>query len=169
VAAPAALLVVLLTIVFHGSGTDVGGYLSGWVRTGLGSLGPARIAYLILASYGAVWLLVPRGFTNLPPHMQRAVLVYLVAAVFLPLVGSPERMEEAIFPAMVSIALAATRDWRPALVWALALGETLFAARVGGDARIPTVLAWAGLALACALAVWSYLPLRALRLARSAA
>jgi hypothetical protein len=158
VAAPAGLLVVLLTILFPGSGTDVGGYLSGWIRTGLGSLGPARIAYLVLAGYGALWLLVPRGLTSLPPHVHRAALVYLIGAVFLPLVGSPERMEEAIFPAMVSIALAATRDWRPALVWALALGEALFAARAGGDARLPTLIAWAGLALACALAVWSYLP-----------
>jgi hypothetical protein len=169
VAAPAALLVVLLTIVFPGSGTDVLAYLTGWVRDGLGSLGAARVVYLIFASYGALWLLVPRGLFDpgwiQPPHVRRAALVYLVAALFLPLVGSPERMEEAIFPAMISIALAATRDWRQALVWALALGQALFAARIGGDARLPTALAWAGLALACGLAVWAYLPVRALRLA----
>jgi hypothetical protein len=169
VVGPSALLVVLLTIVFPGSGTDVGAYLGGWIRTGLGSLGPARIAYLIFAGYGALWLLLPRGLPGLAPHVRRAALVYLVAAVFLPLVGSPERMEEAIFPALVAIALAATRDWRPALVWALALGEAVFAARAGGDARLPTVLAWAGLALGCALAVGSYLRVRALRPARSAA
>jgi len=69
-------------------------------------------------------------------------------------------MEEAIFPAMVAIALSATVDWRPALVLALALGQAVFAARAGGDALLPTALAWAGLAVACGLAVWSYVPLR---------
>jgi hypothetical protein len=169
VAAPAALVAGLLTVVFPGSGTDVGFYLGGWISTGLGSLGPARVAYLIFASYGALWLLIPRGLSGLDADHRRAALVYLGAAVLLPLVGSPERMEEAIFPAMIAIALSATRDWRPALVWALALGEAVFAARAGGDARLPTVVSWAGLALACTLAVWSYLPARALRLARSTA
>jgi hypothetical protein len=32
----------------------------------------------------------------------------------------------------------------------------LFVARIGGSARIPSILAWSGLALACALALWSY-------------
>jgi hypothetical protein len=161
VALPAALVALLLTLIFPGSGTDVGFYLSGWIKTGLGSLGPSRIAYLIFAGYGALWLLLPRGLPKLPSHQRRAAIVYLAAAIVLPLVGSPERMEEAIFPAMVAIALSATQDWRPALVWALALGEAVFAARAGGDARLPTALAWAGLALACGLAVWSYVPLRA--------
>jgi hypothetical protein len=169
VAAPAAILTLALTIVFPGSGTDVGFYVGGWITTGLGSLGPARVAYLIFASYGALWLLIPRGLPSLPGHARRAAIVYLLAAIVLPLVGSPERMEEAIFPAMVAIALSATRDWRPALVWALALGGAVFAARAGGDARVPTVVAWAGLALACGLAAYSYLHLRALRLARSTA
>jgi hypothetical protein len=169
IAAPAAVLTALLTVVFPGSGTDVGFYLGGWISTGLGSLGPARVAYLIFASYGALWLLIPRGLAGLPNHLRRAAVVYLLAAVCLPLVGSPERMEEAIFPAMIAIVLSATGDWRPALVWALALGEAVFAVRAGGDARLPTVVAWAGLALACGLAVWSYLPARALRLARSTA
>jgi hypothetical protein len=169
VAAPAAILTLGLTIVFPGSGTDVGFYVGGWITTGLGSLGPARVVYLIFASYGALWLLIPRGLNGLQAHEKRAAVVYLLAAVVLPLVGSPERMEEAIFPAMIAIALSATRDWRPALVWALALGEAVFAARAGGDARLPTVVAWAGLALACGLATYSYLHLRALRLARSTA
>jgi hypothetical protein len=169
VAAPAAILTLGLTTVFPGSGTDVGFYVGGWITTGLGSLGPARVAYLIFASYGALWLLIPRGLPSLPGHVRRAAIIYLLAAIALPLVGSPERMEEAIFPAMIAIALTAARDWRPALVWVLALGEAVFAARAGGDARLPTVVAWAGLALACGLAAWSYLPMRALRLARSTA
>jgi hypothetical protein len=55
-----------------------------------------------------------------------------------------------------------------ALVWVLALGQTLFAARVGADARLPTLLAWSGLAVACALVLWSYMRerLATLRLAR---
>ena len=169
VVAPAAGVVALLTLVFRGSGTDVGFYVGGWISTGLGSLGPARVAYLIFASYGALWLLIPRGLNGLEADQKRAALVFLAPAVMLPLVGSPERMEEAIFPAIMAIALSATRDWRPGLVWALALGEAIFTARAGGDARLPTVVAWGGLALACALAASSYLPVRALRLARSTA
>jgi hypothetical protein len=167
IAAPAALVAVLLTILFAGSGTDVGAYLTGWVRDGLGSLGPARVVYYIFAGYGALWLLIPRGLPGLPRHVRRAAIVYLLAAIVLPLVGSPERMEEAIFPAMLSIALVATRDWRPALAWAVAIGEAVFAARTGGDARLPTLVAWAGLALALALvASMSYLPQRVVRPAR---
>ena len=169
VAAPALLVMVALTAVFPGSGTDVAAYLVGWVRDGLGSLGPARVAFLIFASYGALWLLIPRGLPGLPPHVRRATIVFLLAAIALPLVGSPERMEEAIFPAMLSLALVATRDWRPLLVWVLAVGQALFAARTGGDARLPTVLAWGGLAVACGLALWSYRPRPALRPARSVA
>ncbi|HYY90143.1 MAG TPA: hypothetical protein VFA49_15195 [Chloroflexota bacterium] len=166
---PSLLVVLGLTVLFPGSGTDVGAYLSGWVRDGLGSLGPLRVAYLLFASYGALWLLAPRGFVNLPRHLKRAALVYLATAVLLPLVGSPERMEEAIFPAMVSLALAATRDWRPSLVWTVALASAVFAARAGGDARLPTAVAWAALALACGLALWSYRPWPAMRPARSVA
>jgi hypothetical protein len=169
VAAPATAGVLLLTLLFPGSGTDVGAYLSGWIRDGLGSLGPARVAYLLFASYGALWLLVPRGLPDLPSHARRAAVVYLLAAFALPMVGSPERMEEAIFPAMVTIALVATREQRTPVVWALALGSALFAARTGGDARIATVLAWGGLAVACAAAAWSYRPWPALRQARSVA
>jgi hypothetical protein len=80
-----------------------------------------------------------------------------LAALALPLVGSPERMEEAIFPAVIASALLATRTWPVAALWLLALGQVVFAARVGADARIPTVVAWSGLALACALVLWSYL------------
>jgi hypothetical protein len=69
-------------------------------------------------------------------------------------------MEEAIFPALIAAALFATRTWSHAAVWALALGETLFAARVGGDARLPPLLAWSGLAVGCALVGWSYVRLR---------
>jgi hypothetical protein len=76
----------------------------------------------------------------------------------LPLVGSPERMEEAIFPLIITAVLLATRTWSLGLVWLLAIAASLFAARVGGDARIPTVVAWGGLVVACALAVWRYLP-----------
>jgi hypothetical protein len=86
--------------------------------------------------------------------------VYVAAAVVLPLVGSPERMEEAIFPFIISATLVATRTWSVALVWLLAIAADLFAARVGGDARLPTPLAWAGLAVACGLAVWRYFPHR---------
>lgn len=151
VAAPALATVVLLTLLFPGSGTDATAYVLKWVRDGLGSLGPARAVYLVFASYAALWLLLPSGWRRLPPHLQRAAAVYIAAGVALPFVGSPERMEEAIFPVLISAALAATRDWHPALVAALALGNILFVARVGGDARIPTLLAWSGLALACGL------------------
>ena len=44
-----------------------------------------------------------------------------------------------------------------ALVWLLAIGQALFAARVGADARLPTLVAWSGLAVACALALWGHL------------
>jgi hypothetical protein len=84
--------------------------------------------------------------------------VYLLAAVALPLVGSPERMEEAIYPLMITVALLATRTWSQALVWLFAVCGVLFAARVGGDARVPAVLAWTGLIVACALALGSYVP-----------
>jgi hypothetical protein len=67
-------------------------------------------------------------------------------------------MEEAIFPALITSALLATQKWRLGVAWALALGGALFAARVGGDASLPTVVAWSGLAVACALALWGYLP-----------
>jgi hypothetical protein len=158
VAAPALVLVIALTVVFPGSGTDAGAYLFKWVRDGLFSNGVGRAAFLFFASYGALWLLLPAAWPELPAHLMRAALVYVLAAMALPLVGSPERMEEAIFPLMLTAALLATRTWRPVLVWALALGGTLFAARVGGDARLPTALAWAGLIVACGLALWRYAP-----------
>jgi hypothetical protein len=117
-------------------------------RDGLGSLGPLRVVYYVFASYGALWLLLPLGWRSLPDHVQRAGAVYLLAAIALPLVGSPERMEEAIFPIVVTAAIAAMANWLPVAAWTVALGNLLFVARVGGDARIPTLLAWAGLAAA---------------------
>jgi hypothetical protein len=139
-----------------------------WVRDGLFSNGVPRAVFLLFASYGAMWLLIPRAWPALPGHLRRSVAVYLVAAVALPLVGSPERMEEAIFPALIATAVLGTRDWSVALVWLLALGQASFAARVGADARLPTLVAWSGLAVACALALWSYArgPLGILRAVR---
>lgn len=151
VGAPAVAMVVLLTLVFPGSGTDATAYVTKWVRDGLGSLGPLRAIYLVFASYAALWLLLPIGFRALPRYLQRAGAVYLAAAVVLPFVGSPERMEEAIFPLLVTAAVAATGEWHPAAAWALALSNVLFVARVGGDARLPTALAWTGLAAACVI------------------
>jgi hypothetical protein len=156
VAAPALGIVLLLTVLVPGSGTDAGAYLGDWVRKGLFSNGVGRAVFLLFASYGALWLLLPRAWSRFPKHLQRSAAVFLLAAPFLPLVGSPERMEEAIFPAVVTAALLATRTLSPRLVWALALGSVLFAARIGGSAELPSVLAWAGLVLACALALWSY-------------
>jgi hypothetical protein len=158
VGAPAVLVAVGLTLAFPGSGADAFAYVFKWVRDGLFSNGVLRAAFLLFASYGALWLLVPRGWPALPPHLKRAGAVYLAAAVFLPLVGSPERMEEAIFPLVVSTALLAMRAWRLPLMWVFAVASALFVARIGGDARIPTLVAWAALALACGLAAWSYLP-----------
>jgi hypothetical protein len=156
VAAPAVVVAGLLTVLVPGSGTDAGAYVFTWIRDGLFSNGVPRAVFLLFAPYGAVWLLLPRAWSALPHHLRRAVGVYLLAAVALPLVGSPERMEEAIFPALITAALLATRTWSLATVWALALGQALFAARVGGDARLPTLVAWSGLALACALVAWGY-------------
>jgi hypothetical protein len=161
VAAPAVLVALLLTILFPGSGTDAFAYASKWVRDGLGSLGPLRAIYLVFASYGALWLLLPIGLRDLKPHVQRAGAVYLLAALVLPFIGSPERMEEAIFPIVITSAVAATRAWHPLASAALAAGNLLFIARVGGDARLPTVLAWSGLILATALTVQSYVRLPA--------
>jgi hypothetical protein len=168
VATPALLVALLLTVLIPGSGTDAGAYLFKWVRDGLFSNGVPRAVFLLFASYGALWLLLPRAWPELSPHLRRSLVVYVLAAVALPLVGSPERMEEAIFPAVIAAALVATRNWSVALVWVLALGQTLFAARVGADARLPTLLAWSGLAVACALVLWSYMRewLATLRLAR---
>jgi hypothetical protein len=156
VGGPAIVVAVLLTVLFPGSGTDAGAYLFKWVRDGLFSNGVGRAAFLLFASYGALWLLLPAAWPQLPTHVRRAAVVYALAAVALPLVGSPERMEEAVFPIVISAALLATRAWPIGLVWVLALGNALFAARVGGDARLPTAIAWAGLAVACGLALWGY-------------
>ncbi|HLZ29154.1 MAG TPA: hypothetical protein VKV73_17710 [Chloroflexota bacterium] len=155
VAAPALATALLLTVLFPGSGTDAGAYLGDWVRKGLFSNGVGRAVFLLFASYGALWLLVPQAWSRFPDHVRRAAAVFLLAAPALPLVGSPERMEEAIFPAVIAAALLATRTWSLPLVWALAVGNVLFVARVGGDARLPSVLAWSGLAVACALALWA--------------
>ncbi|HEX8968696.1 MAG TPA: hypothetical protein VF937_12500, partial [Chloroflexota bacterium] len=130
-----------------------------WVRDGLFSNGVGRALFLWFAAYGALWLLVPRGWSTLPAHLRRAGGVYVLAALTLPLVGSPERMEEAVFPLVISTALLATRAWSPVAVWLLALASVLFAARIGGDARVPTLAAWSGLAVACLLALSSYLPI----------
>jgi hypothetical protein len=164
VAAPAVLVALLLTVVFPGSGTDASAYLGDWVRKGLFSNGVGRAVFLLFASYGALWLLLPLAWqsSDFPKHVRRAAAVFFLAAPVLPLVGSPERMEEAIFPAVVTAALLATRTWRVPLVWALAVGNMVFVARIGGsaggDARLATVLAWVGLAVACALALWAYAP-----------
>jgi hypothetical protein len=158
VAAPALLVVLALTVLFPGSGSDAAAYVVKWVRDGLFSNGVGRTAFLLFASYGALWLLIPRGWRDLPAQLKRAGSVYVLAAVALPFVGSPERMEEAVFPLVITTALLATRAWSPVMIWALAFGMDLFAAHVGGSARLPTVVAWSGLALACALALWSYVP-----------
>src|SRR5579864_1281442 len=156
VAAPAVLVALGLTLVFPGSGSDAVAYVFKWVRDGLFSNGVLRAVFLLFAGYAALWLLLPRGLAALPDHLMRAAGVYLAAAVVLPLVGSPERMEEAIFPVVISAALLATQSWSVGLVALLALASDLFVARVGGDARVPTALAWGGLVLACALTAWSY-------------
>ncbi len=158
VAAPALLVVLGLTLAFPGSGSDATAYVFKWVRDGLFSNGVGRAAFLLFASYGALWLLLPRGVSELPGYLRRAALAYVLAALALPFVGSPERMEEAIFPLVVTAALLATRAWNLTLVWLLALGSAVFVARVGGDARLPTAVAWSGLAVACALALGSYVP-----------
>jgi hypothetical protein len=160
VAAPALVVALLLTVLVPGSGTDAGAYLGDWVRKGLFSNGVGRAVFLLFASYGSLWLLLPRAWMALdfPEHVRRASAVLFIAAPLLPLVGSPERMEEAIFPAVVTAAVLATQTWSLPVVWVLAVGDVLFVARVGGDARLPTVVAWAGLAVACALALWAYAP-----------
>jgi hypothetical protein len=155
--APAALVVVALTLLFPGSGTDAFAYVTKWVQDGLGSLGPARVVFLIFASYAALWLLVPSGWLALPPHVRRGAAVFLIAAPVLPFIGSPERMLEAIFPVVISAAVLATASWPLWMVSVLALGNLLFVARVGGDARVPTVIAWGGLALALAMVAWAWL------------
>jgi hypothetical protein len=159
VAGPALLTVVLLAILIPGSGgADIGNYLRSWLTTGLGQLGPERALYLLFASAGALWLLVPRGVQREPRPIQAASAVFLLAAILLPFVGSPERMEEAVAPAIVSAAVLATCD-RPAWWgWTLAIANMLFVARVGGDAPIPSWLAWPAELLALALAVATYLP-----------
>jgi hypothetical protein len=159
VAGPPLLVVVGLTLLFPGSGADASAYVFKWVRDGLFSNGVLRAGFLWFAAYGALWLLVPLGWRRLPSKLKPAVTIYLIAALMLPLVGSPERMEEAVFPAMITLALLATESLRLPLVWVLALGTTLFAARVGGDARLPSAVAWFGLALACAVAIYAYAPL----------
>jgi hypothetical protein len=156
VAAPAIGVALLLTVVSPGSGTDAGAYVFKWVRDGLFSNGVARAAFLFFASYGALWLLLPGAWPSFPPHIRRAAVFYLLAAVGLPLVGSPERMEEAIFPLIVSAGVVVTRTWSVSLAWLFALSNAVFVARIGGDARLPTVLAWSALGVACALALRSY-------------
>jgi hypothetical protein len=160
-AAPALLVAVLLTVLVPGSGTDAGAYVFKWVRDGLFSNGVPRALFLLFASYGALWLLLPQAWSAFPHHLRRAVAIYLLAALALPLVGSPERMEEAIFPPMIAATLLATRTWSRPLVWALAIGGALFAARIGGGARLPTLVAWSGLAVACGLVLWGYVRVRA--------
>jgi hypothetical protein len=167
VAAPAVLVVVGLTLAFPGSGADAGAYVFDWVRKGLFSNGVGRAVFLLFASYGGLWLLLPRAWPAWPAHLKRAAAVFLLAALVLPLVGSPERMEEAIFPVVVGSAVLATRTWSLPLVWMLALGSVLFVARIGGSARLPsaigwaglpTALGWAGLAVACGLVLLSFAP-----------
>ncbi len=159
VAGPALLTVILLAILIPGNGgADVDNYLRSWLSTGLGSLGPARALYLLFASMGALWLLIPCGLQRQPGYLQAASGVFLLAAILLPFVGSPERMEEAMAPAIVTAAVLATGD-RPAWwAWSLAIGNLLFVARVGGNAPIPQWLAWPAELIAVALAVATYLP-----------
>ncbi len=154
VAAPALAVVLLLTLVLPGSGSDAGAYVAGWVRDGLASLGVPRALYFAFASYGALWLLLPAGWPALPRYLRRAGAVYVLAGLALPLVGSPERMEEAIFPIVVTTAALAVGRLPAGAAWAVALGNLLFLARVGGDAPIPPVVAWLGLASACGLALF---------------
>jgi hypothetical protein len=166
VAAPAVIVVLGLTLLFPGSGSDARAYVLKWIVDGLGSLGLPRIVFLVFAAYGALWLLVPRGWQPLPPHVRRAGLAYVAAAVVLPLVGSPERMEEAVFPFVVTCAVLAMRDWMLPAAWLLAVGNLAFVARVGGDARLPSALAWMGLAVACAVVGLGYVRPRLVRRAR---
>ena len=154
VGAPAFVMVITLTQLIPGSGTDALAYLVKWWTDGLGSLGPIRSVYLIFASYGALWLLVPRGFGLLPQHLKRASAVYLCAAVALPALGSPERMEELIFPAIVGMGVMVLHDQPLPLIVTLALASIVFVAHVGGNAPLPTAVAWAGLAVALACAAW---------------
>ncbi|GAC1315130.1 MAG: hypothetical protein NVSMB2_05930 [Chloroflexota bacterium] len=159
IACPAALMVVGLTLVFPGSGTDARAYLFSWVRDGLFSNGVGRAIFLVFASYAALWLLALAGWRVANSLVRRAIAVFALGALALPLVGSPERMEEAIFPGVITLALLATRRLPLGVVWVLALGNALFLARVGGDAPLPTVVAWSGLVVACAIALSLYLPL----------
>jgi hypothetical protein len=158
VAAPALTTLVLLAVLVPSTSatTDAPAYVASWLATGLGSLGAARALYLVFASYGALWLLVPRGLAVAPTGLRPALVVFLLAAPVLPFFGSPERMEEAVFPALVTTALLATAQ-RPAWwVWLIALGNTLFVARIGGDAPVPAPAAWLGLALAVMLALAAF-------------
>jgi len=152
---PAVLVVVALTIALPGSGTDALSYMGKWVQDGLGSLGLGRVLYLMLASYGVLWLLLRPGLHYMPPDLRRGALVYVLAAPLLPFVGSPERMEEVVFPAFVGAGALATVRWPTWLAWTVALCNVLFVARVGGDARIPTIVAWGGLAVAVGLVFWA--------------
>jgi hypothetical protein len=158
VAAPAIVTAGTLTVVIPGSGTDGVVYLSRWIADGLGSLGLVRVIYLMFASYAALWVLVPRGFAALPDHLRRAALVYMAAALVLPLVGSPERMEELVFPAVIGSASLATRGLPLLAATLLGLANAAFVARTGGSASIPSPVSWMGLVLAVALALWAYLP-----------
>ena len=152
---PALVALALLVLAFPGSGTDAISYVTKWWADGLGSLGPLRVIYLVFASFGALWLLLPRGVLALPGHLRRAAVVFIGAAALLPAIGSPERMEELIFPGVIAAACAATRGRYVALAFILGIANAAFVARVGGDARLPSIVAWLGLALAVALSmVW---------------
>ena len=148
---PALVALGALVVLKPGSGTDALAYLIKWWTDGLGSLGPLRVVYLVFASFGALWLLLPKGLLALPDDVRRGALVFVAAAFVLPAIGSPERMEELIFPAVIAAACAALGDRYIPLAFALGIANAAFVARVGGDARIPTPLAWSGLALATAL------------------
>ena len=150
---PALVVLAVLVLVKPGSGTDAIAYLTKWWTDGLGSLGALRVVYLVFASFGALWLLLPNGVVALPADVRRAALVFIAAAFVLPAIGSPERMEELIFPAVIAAACAVIRDRYILLALALGVANAAFVARVGGDARLPSALAWSGLALAIALSV----------------
>jgi hypothetical protein len=148
---PSVALVLALTVLFPGSGSDALAYVGKWVNDGLGSLGFGRVLYLVFASYGVLWLTLRPGLRHMPPDLRRGALVYVLAAPLLPFIGSPERMEELVFPAFVGAGALATIRWPTWLAWTVALCNVLFVARVGGDANIPTIVAWGGLAVAVVL------------------
>jgi len=154
VAAPSLGVVAALMLAVPGTG--IGDYATSWWANGLPSLGAGRALFLLFASFGALWLLAPRGYRCLPDHARRASLVFGLAALAAPFVGSPERMAEVVFPALVAAAVMATAVQPTAWVWAIAVANCLFMARTGGDAPIPRLVSVGALGVACILALAVY-------------